>query len=1324
MISKKVVSHSQNQLETSFVPEILKRQLSVNPKWQIGDAIKEDHTALLWIDICNFSSLCNRLMKDTANGVEKITAILNDHYDFLLNVITEHGGEPLFFVGDGIMSAWPGEKGEASESISNALNCANEIITTRSTIDDFNELLQLHTVISYDTWHMSELESTHNKMLLSFYGEVFDNLRLVSQNRAPNQILINNSALALLPKSITSKAVRHNSSIVIHGRLEQKTKTAPKKIAMPLSKKAIERLKQFIPSTIASPISRERIKWLEEIRPVTIIFLGFFNIGKNSVAKRNEMVEIAKIAKALVVKYDGLLNMVWMDEKSTNMLICFGPSPSAHNNNPERSAKLAFELNIKLKQEGFENSIGVGTGIAYCGILGNDFLRQHTVIGDVVNLSARYAGIKGWDVVCDEATYRASKKSVNFHEPFKASVKGQSDLIELYPIKDIIGDGMLPLVTELPFLIWHNELNHLIKTFEETQDISTVIIIEGQSGMGKSKLLQEFETQSKHKWKVIPTTGNQIDRNTPYNVWGAIFSKLLNFSALETKIVQTENLERIKNRFGKQACLLNIVLNTDFVDSDLVKDLIASQKVRATHDLLLGILKEESEINKLAIIIDNAEWMDEISWNLIESVSSEIKNCNILLSFQKVKGIAHINTSNLNKYELITLNELSEVEVRELLCSKLNITMVSDEVVMLVQKIAKGNPFFCFEFVDSLLDKQLLVFENNNCALKSDVVIDELSLPETVRGAVRSRIDRLDQGSQLSLKVGSVVGQRFGKGIVSEIYPILEEREDVSYYLEEAQRSGFLNDTLVDEYEGYLFNNATTADVAYEMILTEQKRHLHKESAAWYEKNFKDKLQPFYVRLSHHWLEAGEMDKAIEYCQLESTRLFQLGFVQQALEVGLQGAKWLNYDIPRKPDSINQKIGEHMAEIGRLMIDRPIKELIHHKNLDNKDTELLIDLLLYLSPLAHQSHQPELFALMPIICLHLTLEQGNGASAAEVYSMYAIIHKAITSDSTGAFQWSNLALNIDDQNNNSLQSRVGFIHGWFIGHWYVPFRELVPMADKSADAGFKLKDILYACFNLSLSVILKSVSGVELNQVVLAAEANLKRNNQLVKNAAFHLIHEKQVAKALQGKTDDYTSLSDEYINEGKDIASICDTDMYNQIGYYLISKLKLNVHYHQWDKALEWGDRAHPLLMAFANQPGHVEFEQYYTIAALFAAVHSGGERVEKLVKIADEKILIFEEWAKHCKTNFSHKALMLKGIKMGLFGDITNSSHLLESSALQATKNGFHQDCALAYEHLAHIKQRYNIEYRQTLQSSIDAYVQWGAMAKVQYLTDKFII
>ena len=113
-----------DRLVKSFVPLILQNEYANNPERKMGDPLKEDHATLLWIDLCNFSPLCSRLMKDAVSGVEKITGILSDHYDSVTSLVTEYGGQPLFFAGDGLMSAWPGDKIKASDSVQLAAACA------------------------------------------------------------------------------------------------------------------------------------------------------------------------------------------------------------------------------------------------------------------------------------------------------------------------------------------------------------------------------------------------------------------------------------------------------------------------------------------------------------------------------------------------------------------------------------------------------------------------------------------------------------------------------------------------------------------------------------------------------------------------------------------------------------------------------------------------------------------------------------------------------------------------------------------------------------------------------------------------------------------------------------------------------------------------------------------------------------------------------------------------------------------------------------------------------------------------------------------------
>ena len=173
MNKTKPLEEKSDQLVASFVPSFLQSLYVKNPSRKLGDSLNEDHAAILWIDVCNFSPLCSRLMKDPVSGVEKITGILNNHYDFVLKLITEYGGQPLFFAGDGLMSAWPGEIKKASESVQLAAACALKIIENRKTLNDKDELLSLHAILAMGPWQMVELEGIQGNRLVSFYGEVF-----------------------------------------------------------------------------------------------------------------------------------------------------------------------------------------------------------------------------------------------------------------------------------------------------------------------------------------------------------------------------------------------------------------------------------------------------------------------------------------------------------------------------------------------------------------------------------------------------------------------------------------------------------------------------------------------------------------------------------------------------------------------------------------------------------------------------------------------------------------------------------------------------------------------------------------------------------------------------------------------------------------------------------------------------------------------------------------------------------------------------------------------------------------------------------------------
>ncbi|RYZ39732.1 MAG: hypothetical protein EOP49_30015, partial [Sphingobacteriales bacterium] len=415
-------TETADTLIRSFVPLTLQYQYV--PEQDISSSVVgQNNVTLLWIDVAGFTPLCKRLMSDPVNGVEKITGMLRHHYDHVLAQVAAHGGEPLFFAGDGVMVAWPGSRFHGSNGALLAISCAQSIMSTRTTVNDKAEPLSLHLIVSSGAWHLSKLESAHEKLLVSFFGDAFTDLSLASKIKAPNQVLLSNNLDAYLPESLTREPLGPNAQVVTGMAVVNELPG----ISLPtLSEQGLSEMKLFIPRTLSFPLNEEHLKWKAEIRPVTIVFLRLPNIGNTSEENLQRLKRFAELATPLVTKYDGLLNQLWMDEKESNMLICFGPPPSAHFDNADRAVRMGFEIHHLLRRSGIHNSIGISSGMAYCGIIGNNLFRQYTVIGDVVNLAAHIAGIKRNEIFCDKSTYVIANKSVNFSGQVMASVRGRT----------------------------------------------------------------------------------------------------------------------------------------------------------------------------------------------------------------------------------------------------------------------------------------------------------------------------------------------------------------------------------------------------------------------------------------------------------------------------------------------------------------------------------------------------------------------------------------------------------------------------------------------------------------------------------------------------------------------------------------------------------------------------------------------------------------------------------------------------------------------------------------------------------------------------------
>lgn len=234
------------------------------------------------------------------------------------------------------------------------------------------------------------------------------------------------------------------------------------------------------------------------------------------------------------------------------------------------------------------------------------------------------------------------------------------------------------------------------------------------------------------------------------------------------------------------------------------------------------------------------------------------------------------------------------------------------------------------------------------------------------------------------------------------------------------------------------------------------------------------------------------------------------------------------------------------------------------------------------------------------------------------------------------------------------------------------------------------------------------------------AKNHLALNGKRVINAAFHLVHELQVAKALAGLTAAPLLLTDEEYAEERDIASICQTEFGNQIGYYLVSKVKLHTHFGDWQGALEWAERVKPLLPAIEGQVAEIELVQFQAMAALVGAA-ADADLSAALSANAQAGVDTMKKWADMCPANFAHKALLLEALQEGLSGDAGAAESLFGEAARKAEANGYLNDLALVKEYQVMVQHQHG-QALTALQPALEAYTTWGADGKAAYLKRKY--
>jgi tetratricopeptide (TPR) repeat protein len=330
-----------------------------------------------------------------------------------------------------------------------------------------------------------------------------------------------------------------------------------------------------------------------------------------------------------------------------------------------------------------------------------------------------------------------------------------------------------------------------------------------------------------------------------------------------------------------------------------------------------SVLKVLSKDRTLVLVLDDIQWADSGSLDLLFHLARDLADSRILLlGTYRPDDVALGRGGGRHPFEA-TLNELKRYHgdivldlsrtgpeerrafTNDLIDSEPNHLDAAFRGQLFLH--TDGHPLFTVELLRNLQERGDLVRDKDGAWIQG-TALDWEALPPRVEGVIGERVGRLPEGLRETLNVSSVMGYEFIAQVIARVQQVqeLELVKDLSRELEKRYLLVFeLGETKVgNQYLSlYRFSHAMIQQYLYDGLSAGERRMLHGEIAETLETLFADAGDQFALQLARHYEEAGIAEKAVRYWTRAGDAAYQV-YAQneavadytRALELGKEAA--------------------------------------------------------------------------------------------------------------------------------------------------------------------------------------------------------------------------------------------------------------------------------------------------------------------------------------------------------------------------------------------------------------------------------------------------
>lgn len=271
---------------------------------------------------------------------------------------------------------------------------------------------------------------------------------------------------------------------------------------------------------------------------------------------------------------------------------------------------------------------------------------------------------------------------------------------------------------------------HGLFTRLQTEGAWTYALIRGAAGMGKSMLMAAAaEEATRLGLRVITTRCDPVERATAYHPWHAV--------------------------------LLALGHNRQDLWIDTTGELRRKALLDMANRRISELIGASAGAERLVIFIDDVQWMDDLSWALIEALDAAAHPLVIVLAGRPQPQDSAQQVSEAQRVvHQIELSALTRDELAVVAARAVPATAIGPELTRLLYAQTSGNPMFAELLVRALQRADRIVLDAGSGAF--EVNADGLAgLPATLQAAITGQLRSFDQPGREALQLASAIGRSF-----------------------------------------------------------------------------------------------------------------------------------------------------------------------------------------------------------------------------------------------------------------------------------------------------------------------------------------------------------------------------------------------------------------------------------------------------------------------------------------------------------------------------------------------------------------------------------